>query len=138
MTGGPSGSWQHVPTRSAARVYARSIGAILAIQDACTSGEIAGLAPLLHEDAHLIVDTGGRVAAPESACGRTHALHALALILDARGVATTTVHSINGSAGLALRDAGDRVIGIVSVAVHRRIVHRIWVVLNPDKLRHWN
>lgn len=138
MTGGPSASWLHIPSRSAARAYARSIGAIRAIQDACRSGDVAVLAPLLHGDAHLVVDTGGRVAAPESACGRASALQTLALILEAREVATTTIHFINGSAGLALRDRGDRVIGIVSVAVHRRVVHRIWIVLNPDKLRHWN
>jgi RNA polymerase sigma-70 factor (ECF subfamily) len=138
MTGGPPASWLNIPSRSAARAYARSIGAVRAIQDACASGDVDGLTPLLREDAQLVVDTGGRVTAPESACGRASALHALARVLGAHGVATTTVHSINGSAGLALRDADNRVVGIITVDVRRRVVRRIWIVLNPDKLRHWN
>ncbi|WP_431279348.1 hypothetical protein [Leifsonia poae] len=86
----------------------------------------------------MIVDTGGQVSAPESACGRTSAVQALALVLEGQGIATTTVHSINGSAGLALRDADNRVLGIITVGVSRRGVSHIWVVLNPAKLRHWN
>jgi RNA polymerase sigma-70 factor (ECF subfamily) len=138
MTGSSPGSWLHYPSRSSARTYARSIGAVRAIQGAWTSGDVAGLSPLLHEDAQLVVDTGGRVTAPESARGRASAVQALARVLGGPGVATTTVHSVNGSAGLALRDADSRVVGIITVAVRRRVVSRIWIVLNPDKLRHWN
>jgi RNA polymerase sigma-70 factor (ECF subfamily) len=111
---------------------------VRAIQDACTSGDLVVLAALLHEEVQLVVDTGGRVAAPESACGRGSVIQALARVLGEQGVTAMTVHSVNGSAGLALRDANNRVVGIVTVAVHRRVIRRVWIVLNPDKLLHWN
>lgn len=138
MTGDSPGPWTHFRSRASARVYARSLGAVRAIQSVWISGDLTGLAPLLHDDAELVVDTGGRVPAPESVRGRTPAVRALARVLSGREVAATTIHSVNGSAGLALRDADCQVIGIITVDVRRRVVSSIWVVLNPEKLRHWN
>ncbi|MFF1574654.1 hypothetical protein ACFVWR_18085 [Leifsonia sp. NPDC058292] len=138
MTGGSPGPRLHLSSRSTARAYARSIGAVRAIQGAFDSGDVGRLVSRLHEDAQLVVDTGGRVAGPESACGRASVLHSLGRVLGDPDVAATTAHSVNGSAGLALRDADDRVVGIITIAVRRRLVRRIWIVLNPDKLRRWN
>ena len=50
---------------------------------------------------------------------------------------TATIASINGSHGITLvRD--ERVVGVITTEVRAQALSTIWVVCNPEKLRHWN
>ena len=50
---------------------------------------------------------------------------------------TATEQSVNGQAGLVFRQ-GRRVVGVLSASIKAGRILDIWLVLNPDKLRHWN
>lgn len=50
---------------------------------------------------------------------------------------TLTVESVNGDPGVVVRDAGRRVVAVVSLRVAAAKVAAVWIVRNPDKLRHW-
>ena len=84
------------------------------------------------------IDTGGFVAAPASPVSRRDAVAAaLAEVAAAQEDASFAVQPVNGLPGLAIRRGG-RTVGIVVVALRRSRVADIWMVLNPEKLRHWN
>jgi RNA polymerase sigma-70 factor (ECF subfamily) len=48
-----------------------------------------------------------------------------------------TEHEVNALPGIVMRVDG-RVVGVISLGLRGRAISAIWVVLNPDKLTHWN
>jgi len=54
---------------------------------------------------------------------------------DARIAATVT--SVNGAPALVVRRGAD-VVAVVVTALRGRRIATMWVVVNPDKLAHWN
>lgn len=103
---------------------------------ALAEGDLAGIRAVLRTDSVLIVDSGGRM--PESSAlveGRIAASAALAALMTT-GTAVVMA-SINSAPGFVIvRD--DRVVAAVSAEARSGLLATVWVVCNPDKLRHWN
>ncbi|MCE7003768.1 hypothetical protein LWC34_13160 [Kibdelosporangium philippinense] len=102
---------------------------------ACESGSAAGLSLLLDPDVTAFFDSGGTLPrAARPICGIAETTTA---VLDLLVGAAISVQSVNGRAGLVVRCC-DRVSAVASFSVCAGLVTEIWLVVNPDKLRHWN
>jgi RNA polymerase sigma-70 factor (ECF subfamily) len=105
---------------------------------ACAAGEQRRLEILLDPGITVTVDSGGTVrapAAPVRGVERTAQL-LIALFADEPAMVVSE-QSINGQVGLLLRRGG-QVVGTVGLNVRGERILDVWVVANPDKLRHWN
>lgn len=105
------------------------------VAEACERTDARALAALVHTDAVALIDSGGDVIAqtlPVSGADRVTA----ELLALAAGAATT-VQAVNGVTGLVVR-RGIRVVGIVAFDVEGDCLTRVWITVNPLKLRRWN
>ena len=106
-------------------------------RDACVTGNMEGLMTVLHADAELVSDGGGKaVAATRPVLG---ADRIAAFVIDVVGKVRWSesdprVVTINGAPGLLLRHPtfGD---GTYSFDIADGRIRAIYVVRNPDKLR---
>lgn len=90
---------------------------------------------VLRSDAVLVIDSGWAATAPTPVHGRVAVAAALNALMT-RGTAVIPA-SINGNAGLVLsRD--ETLVAAVTAELRAGLVSRVWVVCNPEKLRHWN
>ncbi|GHE46896.1 hypothetical protein GCM10018771_29880 [Streptomyces cellulosae] len=109
-----------------------------AVRRACLAADQDLLLPLLAPDATAWFDGGGKIrtlVAPVH--GRDRVARGLLRLLDRRPHTTLTPHSGNGPTGLVVRHDG-RVVAVLSLEVSGAEAVRVWVVVNPDKLRSWN
>lgn len=108
---------------------------------ASRSGDMATLATLLASDVSLHSDGGGkRPAAPHPISGFKHVMtvhKAVALLWKKYG--STLVHTtlINGLPGFVTREA-DGELQTTALDIEDEKIRAIYVVRNPDKLRHLN
>jgi RNA polymerase sigma-70 factor, ECF subfamily len=104
------------------------------------SGDAAALKALLAEDARFVSDGGGRVAAVGiPVLGRERVIKVLVgLALKHPLPADSTVHAtrVNGLPGCVIRAADGSAIQTVAVEVDNSRINAVYVVRNPDKLRH--
>lgn len=103
---------------------------------ALVTGEQAGIGAVLRADVELVIDSGGLL--PESSTpveGRAAASARLVALMTAE--TSVTMASINSVPGFVLV-RGDRVVAAVSAESRAGLLSTVWVVCNPDKLRHWN
>ena len=104
---------------------------------------LSNLVALLDPSVAMAVDSGGKVPADRRIVrGRARVAERACTLLenapfDSAGQLDITEQQVNGQAGLVLRRKG-RVCGVVSVNVRNGLVTDLWIMLNPDKLRHWN
>lgn len=106
------------------------------LADAMTLADEQALRGVLRPDAVLIVDSGGMPpGASASSRGRT-AVAAALRELSTPGV-SAVASSINGAPGLVLSRDG-LVVAAVTAEMHAGLLSHVWVVMNPEKLRHWN
>lgn len=98
--------------------------------------DAGGIRSLLHPDVTLIIDSGGRGPIPAtSTSGRDAVSAELSTLATAEtSVGMATINSVPGFT--LLRE--NRVIATVSAEMRSGLVSAIWVVCNPEKLRHWN
>ncbi|MEU3364365.1 RNA polymerase subunit sigma [Streptomyces pseudogriseolus] len=110
-----------------------------AVRRACVTADEETLLSLLAPDASAYFDGGGKIRTlVEPVHGRDRVARSLLRLLDRRPLTTTlAAHSVNGRAGLVVRH-DRRVVAVMSLEVAGAEVVRMWVVVNPDKLRHWN
>ncbi|PZG50603.1 siderophore-interacting protein [Spongiactinospora gelatinilytica] len=105
---------------------------------ASEAGDAAALRAVLAANAMVVSDGGGRV---RTAVRPTHGADAVARfvteLLAGQAGTELSVGPVNGRAGLVLRQAG-RAVAVVAVSVAGTEVTAVWIVLNPDKLRHWH
>jgi hypothetical protein len=102
---------------------------------ACRAGSAGALRSLLAAEVFAITDSGGQVAAElEPVHGPARVARCLTDLL--RPEFALTVEAVNGEPGVVLRETG-RVVAVVSLRVTSAKVAAVWIVLNPDKLRHW-
>ncbi len=110
----------------------------VAFEAALTSGDVAGLAQLLADDAVLYADGGGkRAAALDPIRGKQNILHLFATVVAEQGLFQRDQlerASINGMPGFVVR-TGDGVQTTAFEVNGDRIV-ALYTVRNPDKLRH--
>ena len=102
---------------------------------ACRAGSSAAIRSLLAAGVTAVSDGGGRVAAElEPVHGPAQVARCLTDLL--RPEFALTVEAVNGQPGVVLRSV-DRVVAVLSLKVTGPKVSTVWIVLNPDKLRHW-
>lgn len=106
---------------------------------ACRSRSGSALQGLLAAGVVAITDGGGQVPARlEPVRGPAQVARCLTDLM--RPELALTVEAVNGEPGVVLRDiavdAGP-VVAVVSLRVTGAKVAAVWIVLNPDKLRHW-
>ncbi|MEV0788415.1 hypothetical protein [Kribbella sp. NPDC050459] len=106
---------------------------------ACRVGSSAAIRSLLAAEVVAVSDGGGRVpAALEPVRGPAQVVRCLTALL--RPDLALTVEAVNGQPGVVLRDTGrpaGPVVAVLSLRVTGAKVTDVWIVLNPDKLRHW-
>lgn len=106
------------------------------LSTAMTAKDEDAVRDLLHRAVTLIIDSGGHGdTASIPLNGRTAASSELVSLMTTG--TTTVVASINSVPGITLvRD--DRVVGVITAAFRSGRLSSVWVVCNPEKLRHWN
>ena len=111
---------------------------ILRLLNGCQAADQTAVAATLDSGITVVVDSGGHVGdAHPPAHGRDDASRLLLLMFSGAPDMSVTEQSVNGHSGLIFSH-GDRVIGVLSANIVVDKIHDIWIVTNPDKLRHWN
>jgi RNA polymerase sigma-70 factor (ECF subfamily) len=107
-----------------------------ALAAAFTSTDEVAVRGLLDPDVVLIIDSGGRIPhASEPIEGRAAATaELLGLSTSDTSAAMASINSVPGFT--LLRDG--QVVGAVTAEMRSGLLSHVWVVCNPDKLRHWN
>ncbi len=139
MTGGHLPAWVRRRRRD---VVDPSILEALAV--ALTAGDDDGIRAVLHPKVELVIDSGGvlpSISTPEgpasgAAAGERDAAAAGLRALVTADV-TVMVASVNSLPGLLLVRE-EAVVGVVTAEMRDHLLANVWVVCNPDKLRHWN
>ncbi|MET9271581.1 hypothetical protein [Kribbella sp. NPDC003557] len=102
---------------------------------ACRAGSAGALRSVLAAEVVAVSDGGGRVvAAPDPVHGADQVARCVTALVGPETV--LTVEAVNGQPGVVLRAVG-RVVAVISLKVTGPKVSAVWIVLNPDKLRHW-
>ncbi|RZB15689.1 RNA polymerase subunit sigma [Streptomyces sp. F001] len=109
-----------------------------ALRQACTTQDEALLASLLAPDATAFFDGGGKVRAlVKPVHGNVHVARSLLTLLTCHPRTALDTHSVNGRTGLLVR-YDHQVVAIISLDIAGLHIVRVWIILNPDKLRTWN
>jgi hypothetical protein len=104
---------------------------------ACRAGSAGAIRSLLAPEVIAVSDGGGQVfAAPDPVRGVAQVAQCVTDLLGVHPDLALTVEAVNGQPGVVLRGA-DGVVAVVSLKVTGAKVAAVWIVLNPDKLRHW-
>ena len=105
------------------------------VREACERADAPALAALLHPGVVALVDSGGDLIAetlPVSGADRV-----IPELLGVVAGGSVAEQAVNGVGGLVVR-RGIRVIAIVAFDVADECVTRVWITVNPLKLRRWN
>ena len=103
---------------------------------ACHTGDVTAIEAVLDPDAVAVCDSGGRVPAPIRPVRGAAEVARLLGVLLLPG-ADLTVESVNGHAGLVLRQT-TRAIAVIAVSYDEERAAALWIVLNPAKLSGWH
>ncbi|MFG3658662.1 RNA polymerase subunit sigma [Streptomyces sp. NPDC047706] len=127
------------PVRRAQSSAAREEDAMAhAFRRAWATEDEALLAYLLTADATASFDGGGKVRALVTPVhGARQIARSLMMLLPPDPRTSLQTRKVNGRTGLVVY-FGRKVAAVISLDIAGRRVRRIWVVLNPDKLRSWN
>lgn len=122
---------QHLVTRD------KQLELLDAFIEATEAGDMTRLIAVLHEDVGLVADGGGKVPAAQKAVIGAEKVIAFMFGLAKRfgRVVSGTVAEVNGTPGLLLWHQGG-ICMVVSTEFWEGRIHRLHVVLNPDKLGH--
>lgn len=111
---------------------------VRAFQDATRTGEVAGLIGFLAPDVELRSDGGGVVRAARNVVAGADNVARFLLGIAAKNTHLTVEEQQFGEGlGLVFRD-GDVVHSVMNLHVDGGVITRLWIVLNPAKLTHWN
>lgn len=103
---------------------------------AMTAKDDEAIRGLLHRAVTLVIDSGGHLNTASIPLNGRSAASSELMSLMTTGT-TTAMASINSVPGITLvRD--DRVVGVITADFRSGRVSSVWVVCNPEKLRHWN
>lgn len=107
---------------------------------AAEGGDLEGLLQVLSDDVTSWVDGGGKVhgAAIHPVHGRERV--AKLIIASIRQMSMvfqfhTGIEMVNGEPALVAR-AGDDTLAVISAGTRHAKIHKLWIVGNPDKLKH--
>lgn len=108
-----------------------------AFRAAWQTGNVTALIALLDGDAEAITDGGGKTAAATEPLIGSHAIaEFFAGIFARQPDLQVEIATVNGEPGL-IGMAGDQIISVISTSVRNGVIHNIWAMRNPDKLRAW-
>lgn len=125
-------------TRQCARDGKRHNDATVALTKAFQRGDIEALIALLDPTVTVISDGGGRVrAALRPIVGADRVIRYLSGIRRREADVVTSVVNVNGQAGLRMQRDG-ATIAVAALEVRERLITRLWVIRNPEKLTCWN
>ncbi len=99
-------------------------------------GDADGIRAVLQPDVVVVIDSGGRVPGTSSPVEGADAASVALLALMTPETSVTMV-SINSAPGFVL-EREDAVVGAVTAESRAHRISAVWVVCNPEKLRHWN
>lgn len=103
-----------------------------------SSGTLAELTAVLAPEVSLISDGGGKItAARNPILGSDRVARFIRGITAKSTELDGSIEPVNGSSGIVFRRAGT-VFAVVGFRVAGGVVANVWIVLNPDKLRHWD
>ena len=103
---------------------------------AMTAKDDEAIRGLLHRAVTLVIDSGGHLNTASIPLNGRSAASSELLSLMTTGT-TTSMASINSVPGITLvRD--DIVVGVITADFRSGRLFSVWVVCNPEKLRHWN
>ncbi|MBN6190892.1 hypothetical protein JQN58_28960 [Aneurinibacillus sp. BA2021] len=109
---------------------------VRALADALEARDELAIRDVMHRAVTLVVDSGGHgQTASLPLAGRAAAAAELAAVMTAG--TSVAAASINGAPGITLARDG-RVVGVLTAEVTAGRLVTVWLVCNPDKLRHWN
>ncbi len=109
-----------------------------AFRAAWQTGNVTALVTLLDGDAEAITDGGGKTAAATKPLTGSHAVaEFFAGIFARQPDLQVEIATVNGEPGL-IGMAGDQIISVISTSVRNGVIHNIWAMRNPDKLRAWS
>jgi RNA polymerase sigma-70 factor (ECF subfamily) len=105
---------------------------------ACRSGDVHAVEAMLAADVELLSDGGGKVfAAPKPVTGARKVARLLTVVFrKIRQACGLTVTTVNGRPGVVFTRDG-KPVDVITVDTDGTTVGSVYVVLNPDKLRHW-
>lgn len=127
-----------LPARAAGTIDPKHAELLSAFITASRSGDVAALTRLLASDARVVTDGGGKVTAALNViegAGRVAAFLAGVTRKGWNDSMTVRLDTINGLPGLIVTESG----GLVQTAafeIEGYVVKAIYIVRNPDKLRH--
>jgi len=106
--------------------------------EACRSGDMAQIEQQLSKEAILYSDGGGKVhAAPRPIVGSSRIAKLLSVVFRRmQGVGQMSLTTVNGHPGVVVT-VDNRVVKVVTCAATNGAIDSLFIVLNPDKLRHW-
>ncbi|NIK58914.1 siderophore-interacting protein [Kribbella shirazensis] len=100
------------------------------------AGSTGAIRSLLTHDVVAVSDSGGRVAAAIAPVrGADQVARCVTELL--RPGTVLSVEAVNGQPGVVLRTPDGAAVAVLSLKVAGPKVSTVWIVLNPDKLRHW-
>lgn len=100
-------------------------------------GDIADLIGFLDPNVRVVNDGGGRVrAALREVVGMDRVARYLTGVMRREPEMDMVSAEVNGQPGLVFRQRGVT-LAVVAVDVRDGLITRLWMVLNPDKLRFW-
>lgn len=119
---------------------AQSEQLVMRFLHATATGDMEGLFALMAEDIVLYTDGGGKVSAAINPITTSKRVIAFVLGLAAKGETQGEVilAKINGQLGFVLRSAIEPYPTVVSLDIRDNRIHRIYLIRNPNKLRHLN
>jgi RNA polymerase sigma-70 factor (ECF subfamily) len=110
---------------------------VRAFARACEMEDVGGFAVILRHDVTVVVDGGGVAVTAEPVQGAGVAVGLLLRVLWTIPDSIWAVQSVNGSPGVVARRER-KVIAVVGLDARRARISAVWLILNPQKLEHWN
>lgn len=115
---------------------------VYALLAGCEAQDVAAVSAILDPEVTALVDSGGpatagRASGDEPVRGAERVAGLVVRLLAGVPRIAISEQSVNGCAGLVFRRGGT-VIGVLSANVEGETIVDIWIIVNPDKLRHWN
>jgi RNA polymerase sigma-70 factor (ECF subfamily) len=119
-------------------VFPRQSSAVERLLRALACADADAVRQTLAHGVVLLVDSGGQTWAAAAPVRGLEAVTVDLLNILGRSAGVTSLPaSVNGLPGAVFR-RGDRVVAVAAVRLLRRRIADVWVVMNPDKLHHWN
>jgi RNA polymerase sigma-70 factor, ECF subfamily len=106
--------------------------------EACRSGDMGQIEQLLSKDVVVYSDGGGKVhAAREPITGVARIANLMSTVFrKMQGIGDLSLTTVNGHPGVVVTVDG-HVKQVVTCAASNGVIDTLYIVLNPDKLRHW-